>query len=317
MRPAATVLLAVACVSLVAPCSAQTPPKTLQEKLGYPQDAKLLIVHADDLGVTHSVNAASIRALESGGINSASLMVPCPWFPEIADYAKSHPDADFGLHLTLTSERVYYRWGPVAPREKVPSLVDANGYFHHDWSTETRIDPRDVETELRAQIARAVAMGVKPTHLDSHQNRLFQTNKDLFEVILRVAHENRLPVLIPRGWFGEFRYLEKSLISSDVVIDRVITMEPGVPPEKWSDFYRNALQHLDPGVTELVIHLAYADAEMVAATRERDTWGAEWRQRDFDFFSSAEFQKLLRDNNIHLITWRDLGRTMSAPAKTE
>src|SRR5579859_2693865 len=152
------------------PASAQA--KTLQEKLGYPRDAKLLIVHADDLGVTHSVNAASLHALESGGINSASLMVPCPWFPEIADYAKSHPSADFGLHLTLTSERVYYRWGPVAPRDKVPSLVDANGYFHHDWSAGTRIQPKDAETELRAQIERAYAMGIRPTHLDSHQYRL-------------------------------------------------------------------------------------------------------------------------------------------------
>ena len=96
----------------------------LGERLGYPPDTKLIIVHADDLGETHSVNAAAIKALQSGTINSASLMVPCPWFPEIADYAKSHPDADFGLHLTLTSERVYYRWGPVAPVDKVPSLVD-------------------------------------------------------------------------------------------------------------------------------------------------------------------------------------------------
>ncbi len=291
-----------------APLAAQQSGKTLQEKLGYPHDAKLLIVHADDLGMTHSVNAASLHALESGGINSASLMVPCPWFPEIADYAKSHPSADFGLHLTLTSERVYYRWGPVAPRDKVPSLVDATGYFHHDWLPETRIDPKDVETELRAQVARALAMGVKPTHLDSHQNRLFQTNKDLFEVILRIGHENHLPVLIPRGWFADFPFLEKSLGPNDVVIDRVITMEPGVPPANWNDFYKHALNHLEPGVTEFVIHLAYADAEMLAATRERDTWGAAWRQRDFDFFSSAEFQKLLRDNQIHLITWRDIAR---------
>src|SRR5438128_6069714 len=148
-------LFSLAVTFLAVPSPAQEPAKTLQEKLGYPRDTKLLIVHADDLGVTHSVNAASIHALESAGINSASLMVPCPWFPEIADYAKTHPDADFGLHLTLTSERVYYRWGPAAPRDKVPSLVDANGYFHHDWSPETRIDPKDVETELRAQIARA------------------------------------------------------------------------------------------------------------------------------------------------------------------
>jgi predicted glycoside hydrolase/deacetylase ChbG (UPF0249 family) len=310
-------LLMFACGLLLTPAAAQEPPKTLQEKLGYPRDAKLLIVHADDLGATHSVNAASIKALESGGINSASVMVPCPWFPEIADYAKSHPSADFGLHLTLTSERIYYRWGPVAPRDKVPSLLDANGYFHHDWSPETHIDPKEVEIEIRAQVARAFAMGVKPTHLDSHQNRLFQTNKELFEVLLHVAHENNLPVLIPRSWFADFPYLDKSIGAQDVVIDQVVTIEPGVPAAKWSDFYKNALQHLQSGVTEFVIHLAYADSEMKAATRERDTWGAEWRQRDFDFFTSAEFQKLLRDNDIHLISWREIGRTMKDPAKRE
>src|ERR1700723_947121 len=96
--------------------------QTLVERLGYPPGTKLLVVHADDLGETHSVNAAAIKALEGGTINSASLMVPCPWFPEIAAYAKSHPDADFGLHLTLTSERVYYRLRPVAPAVSVPSL---------------------------------------------------------------------------------------------------------------------------------------------------------------------------------------------------
>src|ERR1700687_225123 len=131
--------------------------QTLVERLGYSPGTKLLIVHADDLGVTHSVNAAAIKALQGGTINSASLMVPCPWFPEMADYAKSHPDADFGLHLTLTAERVYYRWGPVAPSDKVPSLVDGNGYFHHDWEPNEhiiakKINAKEVEIEIRAQI---------------------------------------------------------------------------------------------------------------------------------------------------------------------
>src|SRR5205085_1722187 len=138
---------------------AQSSTVTLAEKLGYPQGAKLLIVHADDLGMTHAVNAASIKGLESGFTTSASIMVPCPWFPEIADYAKNHPNADFGLHLTLTSERVYLRWGPFAPRDKLPSLVDENCYFNHDWSPATRINATEAEAELRAQVARAYAMG--------------------------------------------------------------------------------------------------------------------------------------------------------------
>jgi len=287
---------------------AQLNGKSLAEKLGFPRDAKLLIVHADDVGVTHSVNAATIKALDTGLVTSASIMVPCPWFPEIADYAKSHPDLDLGLHLTLTSERVYYRWGPVAAKDKVPSLVDENGYFHHDWSATTRINPKDVELELRAQIDRAYAMGVHPTHLDSHQYRLYENGKDLFEVLLRVAHDYKLPVFIARDWFADRSYLESSLSSADIVLDHTVTIAPNVPPEKWAEFYTTVLKNLQPGVTEFVIHLAFADDEMKAATRERDTWGAAWRQRDFDFFTSPAFRQLLQEQNIKLITWRELAR---------
>jgi predicted glycoside hydrolase/deacetylase ChbG (UPF0249 family) len=281
---------------------------SVAEKLGFGRDAKLLIVHADDVGMTHAVNAATIKALESGGVNSASIMVACPWFPEIAEYAKAHPEADFGLHLTLTSERVYYRWGPVAPRDRVASLVDANGYFWHDWAAERRIEPKEVELELRAQIERAYAMGIRPTHLDSHQYRLYDNGKDLFEVLLRIAHEKKLPFFVVRDWFAEHPYLESSLSPTDIVIDHTVTIAPGVPPEKWADFYRTAIRNLQPGVTEFVIHVAFADEEMTAATRERDTWGAAWRQRDFDYFTSAEFRQLLAQQKIQLVNWRELAR---------
>ncbi len=291
--------------------AAQTNTPSLAEKLGFSRDARLLIVHADDVGMTHSVNAATIAALDAGAINSASIMVPCPWFPEIADYAKSHPQIDFGLHLTLTSERAYYRWGPVAPKDKVPTLVDENGYFHLDWKPSTRIDPKEAELELRAQIDRAYAMGIRPTHLDSHQYRLLQNGKELFQVFLRVAHDYRLPAFVSRDWFVESTYLEPALSPTDIVIDRAITISPGIPPEKWNEFYKTALKNLQPSVTEFVIHLAFANDEMKAATRERDTWGAAWRQRDFDFFISEEFRQLLREHKIQLITWRELARAAS------
>jgi predicted glycoside hydrolase/deacetylase ChbG (UPF0249 family) len=281
---------------------------SVAERLGFGSDAKLLIVHADDVGMTHAVNAATIKALESGGVNSASIMVACPWFPEIAEYAKTHPEADFGLHLTLTSERVYYRWGPVAPRDKVTSLVDENGYFHHDWTAATRIEPKEVEVELRAQIERGYAMGIRPTHLDSHQYRLYDNGKELFEVLLRIAHEKKLPFFVVRDWFAEHPYLESSVSPEDIVIDHTVTIDPSVRPEKWADFYRAAIKNLQPGVTEFVIHVAFADEEMKAATRERDTWGAAWRQRDFDFFTSAEFRQLLAHEKIQLVNWRELAR---------
>ena len=300
----ALLLLATASIG----ARAQTAPKSLAERLGYARDAKLVIVHADDLGMTHSVNAASIKGLESGLVNSASIMVPCPWFPEMADYAKAHPEIDFGLHLTLTSERVFYRWGPVAPRNKVPSLVDSNGYFHLDWTDGNRINPQEVELELRAQIERAYAMGVRATHLDSHQYRLFSNGKDLFASVLRVAHDYKLPVFMVRDWLTDRPYLQAALGPDDLVVDHTVTIEPSVTAEKWAEFYTTALKNLQPGVTVFIIHLAYDDEEMRAATRERDTWGAAWRQRDFTFFTSEEFRALLREQNIKLVTWRELAR---------
>ena len=282
--------------------------QTLADRLGYPAGTKLIIIHADDLGETHAVDAAAIKALQLGTINSASMMVPCPWFPEIADYATSHPDIDFGLHLTLTSERVYYRWGPVAPADKVPSLVDKNGYLYHDWDQHPRIDPKDVETELRAQVERALAMGVHPSHLDSHQYRLIMNGKELFEAMLHVSHEYKLPIFVTRDWFADHPYLQQSLGPNDIVLDHTVTIEPTVTPEKWVEFYVTALRDLKPGVTEFVIHPGFDDEELRAATRERSTWGSAWRQRDYDFFTSDQFREILAQEKIIPITWRELAR---------
>jgi predicted glycoside hydrolase/deacetylase ChbG (UPF0249 family) len=196
----------------------------------------------------------------------------------------------------------------VASADKAPSLVDANGYFHHDWDHNVHVNPKDAEVELRAQIQRALAMGVRPTHLDSHQYRLIMNGKELFDVMLKVAHEYKLPVFVTRDWFVNYPYLEKSVGPNDIVLDHTVTIEPDVTPEKWNEFYVTALKNLKPGVTEFVIHPGFDDEELRAATKERATWGSAWRQRDYDFFTSNEFRKILAEQKIKLITWRELGR---------
>jgi predicted glycoside hydrolase/deacetylase ChbG (UPF0249 family) len=294
--------------------TSQTATKTLAERLGYPRDAKLLIVHADDLGAAHSVNNASIKALEIGLVSSASIMVPCPWLPEIAAYARAHPDADLGLHLTLTSEWSLYRWGPVLGKERVPTLLDSSGYLYPlESEAAERMDVKEVEAEIRAQIARARALGINPTHLDSHMGTLYQS-KALFETLLRVARENKLPVRVSQEWFARATFMPSLLGPEDVVLDRTISIEPNVAPADWANFYANEIKHLQPGVTDMIVHLAFADEEMKGVTFAHPNWGAEWRQRDFDFVTSDAFRKLLKENNVKLITWRELGKLVGKTA---
>src|SRR5579872_1055849 len=180
-------VLAIALLSIAA------QSQSIAERLGYPANSKLLIIHADDLAVAHSQDAASFAALDQGAVTSASIMIPCPWLTEVADYAKSHPDADLGLHLTLTSEWKTYRWGPVESKDKVPSLLDPSGYLWPEVEPAVRsLKSEEVEREIRAQILHAMAVGIHPTHLDSHMGTLF-ARPDLFAVYVKVAHEYKLP----------------------------------------------------------------------------------------------------------------------------
>jgi len=287
--------------------------KSLVERLGYPPDTKLLIVHADDLGMAHSVNAASIKAFETGLVNSGSIMVPCPWLPEIASYARSHPEADLGLHLTLTSEWSLFRWESVLSKDRVPSLHASDGYL---YLTETdaakHANAREAEAEIRAQIERARALGIEPTHLDSHMGTLYQTEA-LFRAFLRVSREYKLPVRMSRDWLARAPFIPSSLGPYDIVIDRIIEIGPSVKPDGWAAFYSEAVKSIQTGVTEIIVHLAYDDEEMRAVAVNHPDWGSGWRQRDFDFFTSPAFRRLLQENNIKLITWREIGKLMNKP----
>ncbi|MFL5613203.1 MAG: polysaccharide deacetylase family protein [Gemmatimonadaceae bacterium] len=275
----------------------------LAQRLGYPADAKLLILHADDIGVAHSVNVASFDALDHGAVSSGSIMMPTPWVTEVATYFKEHPNADLGLHLTLTSEWETYRWGSVAASDQVPSLLDPDGTMPSDVPpVVARAKPQEVERELRAQVERALAIGIHPTHLDSHMGTLF-ASPDLVAVYVKVAHDYHLPYLALRGMAGLAQVAHKS----DVMVDNVVIAGPEIPRDKWKQFYLDAIAGLKPGLTEMIVHLGHDDAELQAVTVNHEPYGSAWRQRDYEVMTSAEFKKALRDNRVILVKWRDVG----------
>jgi hypothetical protein len=307
MRLVARLAIPTILLSLSSTGSSQT--KTVAERLGYTADSKLLIVHADDLAAAHSVDAASFDALDKNAITSASVMVPCPWLTEVAAYAKAHPDADLGLHLTLTSEWKTYRWGPVESKDKVGSLLDPTGYLWFEAAPALQnIKAEEAEIEIRAQVERAIAAGIHPTHLDSHMGVLF-LRPDLFAVYVKVAHEYKLPFLAVH--FPDTPPQIFSLLGEkDVVVDSVIIATPAVHSNEWREFYTNALRNLKPGLNEIIVHLGHDDSELEAVTLDHPDYGAAWRQRDYEIVTSPEFKKTLEQNNVILVKWSDLKKLL-------
>lgn len=292
---------------IATPLTAQT--KTVAERLGYPANAKLLILHADDLAVAHSVNTASLDALASGVVSSASIMVPTPWLTEVATWARAHPNADLGLHLTVTAEWETYRWGSVAPADKVPSLLDGDGTFPRETRVvSTRANVAEVERELRAQIDRAIAVGIRPTHVDSHMGTLFST-PELMATYMKVAREYKLPFL---GQRGDPR---SPLSAQDIVPDIVVAADVRVPRDRWAQFYLETIAKLKPGLTEMIVHLGHDDAELQAVMVNHEPYGATWRQKDYDVLRSAAFKQALKDNGVILVTWREIQKLVYGPVQ--
>lgn len=283
-------LLLPAVLTLVVVPFALGASKNVAERLGYPADSRLLIIHADDLAVAHSEDTASFDALDRGSVTSASIMIPCPWLLEVADYARSHPDADLGLHLTLTSEWQTYRWGPVASKDTVLSLFDPSGYLWPETVPAVQhLKAEEAEREIRAQIERALAVGIHPTHLDSHMGVLF-SRPDLFAVYVKVAHEYKLPFLAALTP-GAPSAMLAALSKNDVVLDNVVVANPSVPAGGWTSFYLNTIRNLKPGITEIIVHLGHDDAELQAVMVNHPDYGSAWRQRDYDTVTSPEFKR--------------------------
>ena len=292
--------------------------QTTAQKLGYGPNDKIILVHADDIGMSHSVNTASIEAFKHNMVTSGSIMVPCPWFPEIADYAKQHPELDLGIHLTLTSEWKYLRWRPVAPIDKVPGLLDEQGFmWKSERQTAMKATPQEIETELRAQIDRAIAFGIKPTHLDTHMGTLY-TRKDFFEVYVKLGKEYKLPVMVmrPTPEAVELAKKDGSPITPEMmakveadglpVLDYLVTGISGRTFEERKKAYHELLRNLKPGVTMLIVHLGMDNDELKATT-------GSWQQRHADFlsFTDPETKKLMDELGIKTTTWRELGKLAS------
>jgi hypothetical protein len=298
-------LSSLASLLLATTMNAQT--RNIAERLGHPRDAKLLILHADDLGVAHSENAASFAALDSGGVNSASIMMTTPWVTETAEYMKAKPNADLGLHLVMTSEWDTYRWGGVAPNDKTQSLHDPDGTMPRQVRTvATRAKIDEVERELRAQIDRAYAIGLKPTHVDSHMGALFST-PELFATYVKVARSYKLPYL---AFIGAMNPAARAALQPGDIFPDTVFDAGNTPKEGWKQFYLDALKNLKPGLTEILFHLGYDDAELKAVTVNKDAYGAAWRQRDYDVVMSPEWKQALKDNKVVLVTWREIQKAM-------
>ncbi len=280
---------------------------TLQ-KLGFAEETKLLIIHADDAGLSHSENRATIQALKIGIVNSYSIMVPCPWFYEMALFAKNNPKFDHGIHLTLTCEWENYKFGPVLPISEVPSLVDQNGHFYKNREAiRKNASPDDVRKELQAQIGKALKFGMEPTHIDSHMYSV-GSHPEFLKIYRDLGKKYNLPILINEQLMQMVGLNpELNIEEGDFIIDKTYVGEfESFRTGKLSDYYSSILENLSSGLNLILIHPAFDDSEMKGVTVNHPNFGSEWRQIDFDFFTNEKNRLKLRENNIEMITWNDI-----------
>ncbi len=279
---------------------------TLAERLGYPAETRLLIINGDDAGMCHTANVATIEALEHGLMTSATVMVPCPWFPEIARYAREHPAADFGVHLCHTSEWQVYRWGPVAPRSEVPHLIDPDGYFWHEIpQVYAKANPEEAYIEAKAQVTKALAAGIDVTHLDSHMGTL-QYHLAYVEKYLQLAVDFDLPARmasqesLAKNGGGQLRaaFAAKGIVTTDdFVWEDLKDM-----PKDVKGYWMKKVGSLKPGVTELYIHAGQATDELKAVTH---SWSV--RTAEFETFArDPDRRALVGERKIVRIGWRAL-----------
>jgi predicted glycoside hydrolase/deacetylase ChbG (UPF0249 family) len=277
----------------------QLPTSETNRRLGYPDDARLLIINADDCGMCHAVNAAIFQTLTAGVTQSTTLMVPCPWALHAMHWLRAHPEVAFGVHLTALCDGPDYRWGPLTPKDRVPSLVDETGTFYRfermaEFFAQINLD--ELAVEFRAQIEAVLAAGLTPTHLDWHSLRL-AARPDIVEVMLELAKEYGLALRVmgrpmiekvqSQGLpTNDYDFLDSYLLSID---------------DKPAHFAR-LLRDLPAGLSEWAVHPGLDSAELLAIEPE----GHHFRQADFDFLMSPAAQAIIQQEGITLLSYAPL-----------
>lgn len=285
---------------------------SLAERLGFDAESRLILLHVDDVGMCHAQNLGFFEVIEAGLATCGSVMVPCAWFSEAAAYARHRPTIDLGVHLVLNSEFPGYRWRPVAGPDRVPSLVDPEGCFWPSTAQTLEHANRDeVAIELRAQIDRALAMGIDVTHLDSHMGTALRV--ELLPIYLELGRQYRLPVFLPRPTphlleeIGHpelvpqlTKILEDLEASGVVMVDYAELRSLAFEAERVQSHYERVVAELQPGVTHFLIHPARGDEELEAVTPE------SWQQRDAErrLFAGAAIRSWFDERRIQRIGYR-------------
>jgi predicted glycoside hydrolase/deacetylase ChbG (UPF0249 family) len=268
------------------------------ELLGYPPDARLLILNNDDFGMCHAINEATIQAIKEGAATSCTLMAPCPWALHALHLLKENPGIAFGVHLTAVSEAIYYRWGPLTSKENAPSLVDEAGYFYSEERIPeflAQVNLVELELEFRAQIEAVMAAGLKPTHLDSHC--LINTRRaDIFDMTVGLAREYGLAMRVTGQPLIE-KIQRQGLPVNDYNLLDSYNVATGDKPA----YYFKSLRELPAGLTEWAIHPAWLTDELKAIS-------ASWpvRQADFEFLMSPETREIIRQEGIIVLNYQPL-----------
>ncbi|MGL6227362.1 MAG: polysaccharide deacetylase family protein [Thermoguttaceae bacterium] len=291
--------------------------KSLVERLGYPKDARLLIINADDFGMCHSANMGTFKGFESGGLTSATLMTVCPWFPEAALWIEKNPQYGVGVHTVLTSEWKLYKWGPILG-EGVPSLRTKMGYFPADLpELYAQGKAADVEKELRTQIRRAYQAKIDVTHIDAHMGGA-QMHPEFLKVYAKLAKEYDLPCRMPSRetldkdfGAGAMRDIFDEL---GVVCCDELYRDSAPSTAETEAFWKKRLSNLRAGwVSEIYIHAADDSPEMKVFTGSQGT-----RYAETEFFSDPKTIQWIKDQGIITISYkplRDLQRAENAGRK--